>query len=87
MLQIQSLLKKYITHMVDGWEVKRIMVDNGSTINVYSNQFLIQFQEKCLENPPIGKATFRIRDFDSSSKKPLRIETIMITIGIKTIAK
>jgi len=32
----------YVTPVVDGWEVKRIMVDNGSTINVFSNHFLIQ---------------------------------------------
>lgn len=32
----------YITPMVEEWEVKRTMVDNGSTVNVCSNYFLAQ---------------------------------------------
>ena len=76
----------YITPMVDGWEVKCTIVDNGSTVNVCSNHFLMQLQEKGLDIPPLEEDTFRIRAYDSSLKKPLGITTIMITIGIKTIA-
>jgi len=71
--------------MVDEWEVKRTMVDNGSAMNVCSNHFLTQLQEKGVTIPPLEEATFKIRAYDSSSKKPIGIATIMITTGVRTI--
>lgn len=69
----------YITPMVDGCEVKMIMVDNGSTVNVCSNIFLTQLQEKGVALPPLKEVTFRIQTYDSSLKKPLGIAELMIT--------
>lgn len=71
-----------ITPMVDGWEVKRIMVDNGSVVNVCSNHFLTQLQEKGVDFPPLEEATFIIWAYDSSSKKPLGITTLSITTSV-----
>ena len=50
----------YITPMLDGWEVKRTMVDNGSTVNMCFNYFLTQLQENGIELPPLEEAIFRI---------------------------
>jgi len=35
--------------------------------------------------PPLEEATLKIRAYDSSSKKPLGIATIMITTGVRII--
>lgn len=83
---LDECLDLYITLMVGGWEVKRTMVDNGSTIKMCSNNFLSQLQEKDIEVPPLEEATFKITTYDSSSKKPFGITIIMITIRVKTIA-
>jgi len=71
--------------MIDEWEVKRTMVDNVLDVNVCSNHFLTQLHEKCVTITPLEEATFKIRAYDNSSKKPLGIATIMITIGVRTI--
>ena len=57
---LDECLALYITPMVDGWQVKRIMVDNGSIVNVCSNHFLTQLKEKGVELPPVEEATFII---------------------------
>lgn len=75
----------YIAPMVDELEVKRTIVDNVSAMNVCSNYFLTQLQEKDVTIPPLEEAIFKIRAYDSSSKKPLGIATIMITTGVRTI--
>lgn len=62
-----------------------VQLYNGSTINECSNHFLTQVQEKGVDIPPLEEATFRIQAYDSSSKKPLGIATIMITTGFWTI--
>ena len=62
------------------------MVDNCLDMNVFSHHFLIQLQEKGIEIPPLEEATFKIRAYDSSSKKLVGISTIMITTGVRTIA-
>jgi len=72
--------------LIDGWEIKRTMVDNCLDMNVFSHHFLIQLQEKGIEIPPLEEATFKIRAYDSSSKKLVGISTIMITTGVRTIA-
>ena len=71
--------------MVDVWDVKWTMVDNGSTLNVCSNHLLIQLQDKGVTIPPLEEANFKIRAYDSYYKKPIGIATIMITIGVRTI--
>ena len=76
----------YIIPLVDEWEVKRIMVDNGSTINVCSKWFLSQLQENGVVIPPLEEATFKLWAYDSSSKKPLSIATILITTGVRIIS-
>ena len=55
---LHEYLALYITPMVDGWEVKRTMVDNGSTINVCSNLFFNSIvREKC-RAPSIRRCYF-----------------------------
>ena len=46
-------LTLYITPMIEGWEIKIALVDNGSTINVCSHKCLTQLQEKGVEIPPL----------------------------------
>lgn len=62
------------------------MVDNVSAVNVCSNHFLAQLQEKGIYIPPLEEATFKIRAYDSSYKKLLGIATIIITTRVRTIA-
>lgn len=71
--------------MIDGWEIKRTLVDNGLVVNVCSHKFLVQLQEKDVKIPPLEEAIFEIRSYDSSSKKLMGITTIPITIGVKIV--
>jgi len=50
---LDECLALYITSMVDGWDIKRTMMDNGSTINVCSHKCLTQLQEKGVEITPL----------------------------------
>jgi len=43
---LDECLALYITPLIDGWEIKRTIVDNGLAVNVCSHRFLIQLQEK-----------------------------------------
>lgn len=62
------------------------LVDNGFAINVCSHKFLNQLKEKDVQIPPLDETTFRIRAYDNSSKNPIGIATIMVNIGVITIA-
>jgi len=46
--------------MVDGWEIKVTLVDNGSIANIYSNKILTQIKEKSIQIPPLDEFTFQI---------------------------
>jgi len=72
--------------MIDGCEIKRTLVDNGLAVNVCSHKFLIQFQKKGVEIPPLEETTFRIRAYDSSSKNPIGITKILVTTRVKIVA-
>lgn len=78
-------LTLYITPMIEGWEIKWTLVDNGSIINVCSHKLLNQIKEEGIHIPPLDEATFWIRAYDSSSKKPLRIATVLITTRVRKI--
>lgn len=65
---IDKCLALYITPMINGWYIKRTLVDNGSTINACSHKVLIQLQEKGLEIPSLEEAKFKIKAYDNSSK-------------------
>ena len=38
-----------------------------------------------MQTPPLDEATFGIKAYDNSSKKPIMIATIMVTTGVITI--
>lgn len=82
---LDECLALYIKPMIDGWEIKRIFIDNGSTVNVCSHKFLVQLQEKGVQIPPLDEATFHIRAYDNSYNKPIGIAIIMVTTRVRTI--
>ena len=43
---LDECINLYITPMIDGWEIKRTLVYNGSTINVCCHKFLLQLYGK-----------------------------------------
>jgi len=51
-------LSLYITPMIEGWKIKRTLVDNGLAINACSHNFLIQLQEKGIKIPPLHEFIF-----------------------------
>lgn len=63
-----------------------MLVDNGSTINIFSHKCFLQIQEKGVKLTPLEEATFIIKVYDSSSKKLMEITTILITTGVKILA-
>lgn len=83
---LDECLALYITLMVEGCELKLTLVDNGFVINIYFHEFLNQLKEKGVKIPPLDEATFRIKAYDSSWKKPLGIATIIVTTRVRTIA-
>lgn len=83
---LDECLPLYIMPMVDGWEIKVTLVDNGSIANIYSNKILTQIKEKSIQIPPLDEFTFQIWAYDSSSKNPIGIAIIMVTIGVTIIA-
>jgi len=68
---LDECLALYIIPMIDGWEIKRTLVDNGLVVNVCSHKFLIELKVKAIEIPPLEETTFRIRAYDNSSKNQL----------------
>lgn len=79
---LDECLALYIKPMIYGWEIKRTLVDNRSTVNVCSHKFFIQLKEKDVEVTPLEEDTFKIRAYDNSSKKLVGIVTILVTTGV-----
>lgn len=55
---LHECLALYIIPMINGWEIERTSVSNGSIVKVCSNNFLAQLKEKDVQIPPLYETTF-----------------------------
>lgn len=55
---LDECLVLYITPMIEGWEIKRTLVDNGSAFIMCSQKLLNQLKEKGVQIPPLDEFTF-----------------------------
>lgn len=72
--------------MIDGWEIKIILIYNGLVVNICYHKFSIQIKEKYVGIPPLDESTFRIRAYDSAFKNLVGITIIIIIIEVRIIA-
>ena len=61
--------------MIHDLEIKRAMVDLGSAVNVCSQNFLQQLESNDVTISSLEEPSFRIRSYDSLTKKPLGFVT------------